>query len=766
MEKIYFSKQNFATIFDILKNKFIQSHNFDISTNPKFNKELVNIMKTVYAKKNQYNIPPNINFLDESRYLSQKTINVATGYFSDNITKSLDQVNIQNNSLNRDMTNRDLINTSVNHLSIRPEYNPKGSMPSIDNNYDMLLKQRDSMTNNTFMPPKPNFQENLQNENDDITKRFNEMTQNRKMEYENIKSQQPAQPTVQQPNQSPQYLQMNELIMNQSFMQNPIQQIPQQPLKPNLPNYNNQPFGTLDNDQTINRVERKIDTPDPKLPFYNTPTHHSTQTIVSNMNSQASIPNGRLPEPTNFNTGANSLDSLFSGANNDNMLEQQFNISNFSVNQSGNILTDDKLPGQQLNQPIDYTNTSYSDILRMVDSKKQFEPIQNPHIPVVSDSNNFADQFTNQMVNINETKSDRVNAVEQLFPKNPFDDTVLNKPDINFNSQNVELEVVEKRITYDDRHIENTEKRLEKLIEIMEKNDISKFYETIVDIPRLIQIQREQPLTIRTYNMIISSKDRDLTNTSFDKYNFRVVFGAEGDYTDTNYTNNNNQGLGSVDYSTKTYTSSGIKNPSVQSVLRNVISIKLRRLVLPKPRDEVFYPEPYLFVAVDEFNSNIVSTKTFNNKIFCKVHFDKEVKFQNRSYLYYINNDDDFTLFYSSPLSKLDRLTLKLLDSCGQSLKDTYQDIDFITTNVTGDTSLEFYNNTFVGDRILLRDNINYRVSSINSVPNYEVALTYNGSVPTLGNEVIVNLSNQLEYIFEVKIQEPDPTNEVRPSLT
>lgn len=386
----------------------------------------------------------------------------------------------------------------------------------------------------------------------------------------------------------------------------------------------------------------------------------------------------------------------------------------------------------------------------------------------------FQDQFSNPIVNLNPTGTDRENQLEKIFPNTPFDNSintsVPTKSNNNF-SINSEIDTIKTYIDKQQSVLLETNNRLGLLIDTLAKQDITKFYNTIMDIPRLMAAQKQQPLTIRTHNLIISSKDRDLYNKEFDKYSFRVVFGAEGDYTSNNFNNNNtNIGTGSVESQQKTYISSGLKNPSIQQVLRNVTSIKLSRVIIPKPRDEVFYPEPYFFVAVDEFNSNIISTKTFNEKLFCKVHYDKEVQFNtgvnSRSYLYYINNDDDFTMFYSSPLGKLDRLTLKLLDSNGQSVKELYNDIDFVTTNGTGVTSTAFYNSTFRGDRILQDANNKYKVTDISgatTIIQTEIIHSNTPSVPI--NKFLVNLSNQIEYVFEVKTTEPDSTSEIRPTI-
>jgi hypothetical protein len=386
----------------------------------------------------------------------------------------------------------------------------------------------------------------------------------------------------------------------------------------------------------------------------------------------------------------------------------------------------------------------------------------------------FQVQFANPIVNLNPSNNERENQLEKIFPNTPFDNSIQSsgptKSNNNF-SINSEIDTIKSYIDRQQSVLLETNNKLGLLIDTLAKQDISKYYNTIMDIPRLIQAQQKQPLTIRTHNLIISSKDRDLTNLEFDKYSFRVVFGAEGDYTSNQFNNtNNNIGTSSVASGQKTFVSSGLKNPSIQQVLRNVTSIKLSRVIIPKPRDSVFYPEPYFFVAVDEFNSNIISTKTFSEKLFCKVHYDKEVQFNtgsdSRSYLYYINNDDDFTMFYSSPLGKLDRLTLKLLDSNGQSVKELYNDIDFVTTDGFGTTSEQFYNSTFPGDR-LLQDNSNrYIVQSIDSVSKViQTKPIHTNSVAVPGNKFLVNLSNQIEYVFEIKTTEPDSTGEIRPTI-
>ena len=43
--------------------------------------------------------------------------------------------------------------------------------------------------------------------------------------------------------------------------------------------------------------------------------------------------------------------------------------------------------------------------------------------------------------------------------------------------------------------------------------------------------------------------------------------------------------------------------------------------------------------------------------------------------------------------------------------------------------------------------------------------ITLASDIVTGSDELLVNLTNQIEYIFEIKTQEPDPTSQIRPSI-
>ena len=141
---------------------------------------------------------------------------------------------------------------------------------------------------------------------------------------------------------------------------------------------------------------------------------------------------------------------------------------------------------------------------------------------------------------------------------------------------------------------------------------------------------------------------------------------------------------------------------------------------------------------------------------------------------YYKNDDGDETTFYSAPLSSLENLTIKILDSRGRSLSKTYNDSDRGTYNSSGVLNIDgkFLNNTFVKDNILNVNNgkegiinritnLNYFNNNMNTPDNGDISIKYDNEDnvfpnPPGNNDKLINLTNQIEYIFEVVTKEPD----------
>jgi hypothetical protein len=748
MEKVFFSKENFNIIYNILYDKIQKQLGFDINTNQKFHKDLINIIKAVYQQRNTFNLPSNISNIDASRYLSQKSINVAINYFTETIKKINTPTNLD--QLERDMSS--VHKQNVNQLDNRPqstttqqmEHTHTNGTSNIMSNFNRLRSERDTPQNN--MPQTVNFKEPNTVSNNDIQNKYNALNQNRQNDYDNIANTSSSSNTSQNNTNSQNGL--NHPSINSSLPNQPNSMLTQQ-------SYMNSPSG---NDvQDLLKQQQELQ---------NKINNLQKQSNISQVNQNINQPNTtqfNQPNTTQFNPPTQKNIQYLSEDNKplNNILENQFTSL---VDES----EDDAIhPSLEINNiPNDTSDMS-------PDNNIDYNQILNE----MSNVTDMSSQFNNNVQNINQLNSQ---SVSDIYPTKLIDNSSSMKDTSTLSNNAIpdhELQVIKSSIELQTNNINNTSNKIDSVIKLMEANDISKFYNTIMDIPKLITEQKEKPLTLRTHNLIVSSKDRDLSNTEFDKYKFRIVFGAEGTETQTTQVidrDDNNAPASGI--KEQTFTSTGMRNPTVQQVLKNVVSIKLKRVIIPKPRDEFYVPEPYFFLSVDEFGSNIISTKTFTDKIFCKIHFDKEFGFSNgRKYLYYKNDDDDFTMFYSSPLAKLDRLTLKLLDSDGDNAKSSFNDSDIsLVSDYSSPNSTitkEFYANTFVRDRIYnITESKKTKVKSTNhddnSTPDSgDDTYTIETELASEKDTHLVNLSNQLEYVFEIKTQEYDPNSELRPTL-
>lgn len=745
MEKVFFSKENFNIIYNILKDKIQKQLGFDINTNQKFHKELINIIKAVYQQRNTFNLPSNMSNIDASRYLSQKSINVAMNYFSETIKKINSPTNLD--QLDRDI--RSIPKQNVNQVDSRPLSTTSQQMThthtngtsNVMSNFNRLMSDRENPQNN--MPETVNFKEPNTFSNDDIQNKYTLLSQNRQNDYDNI-----AATSSSKTNTTNNMPELNNIQQNTNI-QNGL----------NHPSINS----SIPNQQNSMLTQQS---------YMNTPSGNDVQML--------------LKQQQELQSKINNIQKQSNIAQ-----VNQTNVSKFNPPTQKNIqyLAEDSKPINSIleNQFTSLVNESDDDnmhpTLEINDTSNESSNMSPDNIDynqILSEMNNSSDmssQFDNNVQNINQVNTQ---SVSDIYPKSLIDNSSAVK-DISKVSNNAipdhELQVIKSSLESQTNNIHNTSNKIDSVIKLMEANDISKFYSTIMDIPKLISEQKEKPLTLRTHNLIVSSKDRDLSNTEFDKYKFRIVFGAEGSQTQTTQVVDREDTITPASgIKEQTFTSTGMRNPTVQQVLKNVVSIKLKRVIIPKPRDEFYVPEPYFFLSVDEFGSNIISTKTFTDKIFCKIHFDKEFGFSNgRKYLYYKNDDDDFTMFYSSPLAKLDRLTLKLLDSDGDNAKSSFNDSDITQvsdySSPNSTITKEFYANTFKSDRIYnITEGKKTKVKSTNhddggtSDPNDDI-YTIETELSSENNNQIVNLSNQLEYVFEIKTQEFDPNSEIRPIL-
>ena len=463
-----------------------------------------------------------------------------------------------------------------------------------------------------------------------------------------------------------------------------------------------------------------------------------------------------------------------------------YSLLNNQANQINNL-------SQSINQPFNQPSNMPSNQPAVLPSNQPINPIPNPLLNTMS-SQNINQNLTsnsipliNAVANPHSTPSLIPIATQQIntnIPPNIPSNIPSNMPPIAVNKEDKTLDDVKMILKNTQSQLQKNTDEIVSLQNKMVDMDFKSIYSTILNIPKIIRAQSHQPfLDARTHYLFVTSADRDLSNTTFTKYNFKVVFGAQSSQTISNYSNTIQSYTSTTQSSnrefsksTVTYQSTSVKNPNIQQQFKNVISVKLKRVIIPRPVDPQYNPEPVFYVVIDELESNVYTTKPFSNRIFAVVHYDETLSYDRRigadydisgrRYLYYTTDNDVIPYYYQSPLARLDRLSIKLVNSQGETLDNSLAFNDTDITQVTGSgttitASQRFVNNTFPKDRLInVITGANARVSSIATT-----LVTLNSDIGLTPGSFMVNLSNQVQYEFEVKTIEYDVNSEARPIL-
>lgn len=771
MEEIFFSKQNFNIIYNIIKKNIYNNTEFDISTDDNYNKELVEIMKSIYASKDQFNISNKMTSINKSRYLSQKTINIATGYILDKFGKTI------NNKKIIDRQVRNSASNNINHVSPRPvnqfkyENTTKNYEKELSNRQldlettpsknidftkltteDMNLKSKNQLQNNTpFNPSSININKQQNSQQNNQPKSQPNSQQNVQLNISRNNRRENAMNTVIANNTDDQFKEYQNEIDNQnSFLDKQFE----------ISNTAN----VKDTELTAAEIQRKFQdySKQRENEYELSKTNLEKQFVTSTNNKLNNDINKTIQ---NINRGSMEENNQFNPPPqiNPNIdISKKKTIENkefkFINNLDDNIVTSDNL---------DMNPDAYD--------MDEFNPIDNNTITNNLNISTKEDQYDIQLDYKNNNYE-----VDNIIPDNMIDNNNENKSLDNVyknNNPNINIDRLTDLLVTQQNDMSKTNEKINKLVNIIEKQDIDRFYKTIIDIPNLLKSQDKDSYRTKKHSLIISSRDRDLSYSEFNKYSFKINFGGENSNTIINdnfsasHTNNNTQLKNNTETS-KSYSSTISKNPSVLNVLRNVVSISIKKVIIPKPRSNIYYPEPYYFIAIDEFESNMITSKNFNEKIFCKIHFDKELMFGDpgaqdekkvRSFLYYKNDDDERITFYHSPLAKLNNLTIKLMDSRGRFISDTWGDLDFVANiskdgsdNLTYNTNKSFMNNTYIKDEIHVISNGVSNESRITNININDNQIILGDNIGATNNNTLINLSNQIEYVFEIYTKEHD----------
>ena len=170
MDKFYFSKNNYTLISNIIRDKLYKQYNYDINENSKFRREIINIMNSIYEQKDLYNI--NFSKMDNAQSsleLTKKVLKTSYSYFSQYIEKT------QKNPA---------LFEKKNLVDKRPEPSYVNNTNDVTKMYERLQTERNNVSIN---PNKDiSFTENIEGENTNVNKRYEEISSSRSNDYKNI----------------------------------------------------------------------------------------------------------------------------------------------------------------------------------------------------------------------------------------------------------------------------------------------------------------------------------------------------------------------------------------------------------------------------------------------------------------------------------------------------------------------------------------------------------------------------------------------------
>ena len=169
MDTIFFSKENYRRIRDIINTSTKKELGFSIRNNKMYKKKIIDIMKYLYVNRHNMDIPIHMDEIDKSRYLSQKTIKF---FLLREKTKYIEEVEEPKKV------------TNDTELAIRPEVILKKDNRNIVNDYDNLLQSRE-------IPKQQAQQIDFRDKTDefnniDIKNKYEAISKQRELEYANM----------------------------------------------------------------------------------------------------------------------------------------------------------------------------------------------------------------------------------------------------------------------------------------------------------------------------------------------------------------------------------------------------------------------------------------------------------------------------------------------------------------------------------------------------------------------------------------------------
>ena len=174
MDRIFFSKNNFNVLYNIIGEKMFKRHQLDIASDNKYESDIINIMRSVYQQRNTYQIPSNISPQQYSNELSKKVLGISINYLSNNLQ--------QRKSIQE--TPKHIQKPVVNQNRI--DNRPKPSFKRETNDINKMYEHMQNMRNNE-LSKGPDTSVKFQDDSDDpdvnVSSKFEELTKMRQQEF-------------------------------------------------------------------------------------------------------------------------------------------------------------------------------------------------------------------------------------------------------------------------------------------------------------------------------------------------------------------------------------------------------------------------------------------------------------------------------------------------------------------------------------------------------------------------------------------------------
>ncbi len=643
MEQYFLSKNNLASIYNILAEKLLRTYNYDITNEINSGSDLQKIMILVFKNINKLNLS-NKNLEECKITLNKQVINI---YIQNFLKRQKEDrfKSVKTNSLNIDK--RD--NIFKNKISDYPQTSnlPEIEEQNINNNFERMKAARIKEVKDELSRPEINFSENIFISNQDVEKKFKQL--------DNLRNEDISD--------KPKSVSFNDIIETNE-LQNSFQ---------NQFNLNNS------NNNTENEFSKQFETQNINIKF--------NQLNIDDQVNDSEIKDNKL-DFTNNNNNMNDTNQL-DVINQVDIINNQFNQNNIENFSNKNT----KIKRNQI-------KTSNKKSSNSVELHKYFDNELNNNYQ----SNNNNNQLNISQINDNQSNNKQLNNNQNIFQDNlKIEDNVLNnnqffgtlnKVDIlkeenyEYTTHNLLINSIDRK-WYNDFDIDGNvikngyHKRYQYSINFEPESD-STFKIPVYENNEFIALNIDNPK--HKQQILRGIKSKNINGFTFNNrtYPAYIPSNPKGEILDYEY---------------------GIMKGENDSInihkqFKNVVSIKLKRIILPNI-DEYLYNnetdqiyvgckiEPYMLVAFDEFGSNIITTNSKINKVFSKVIYDREYSSvdidiadntnevtQSRGYIHLLDEDDYYKLFYPSPLSELNKLTFSLLRPDGRLYSDIMDNLE------------------------------------------------------------------------------------------